>query len=195
MSGVTWPAAISSNRNCLARWSPLHGSDFFFVFILGDMPSKLWCVTEAVVVEQANVNFRLYQPIEPAVNASKKPPSSSVSDCARLTSPSNSVSDSVRLNFPWVQFQIDFSDFILAPDWFHFHFRLLVWKIVKTPYLILVQIGSDWLFRFQIGFRLASDWLQSNFRLVVWKSLKTSYFRLVQIGSDWIQNESLWIFV
>ena len=86
--------------------------------------------------------------------------------------------------------QIDSSDFRLASDWLQSNFRLVVWKTVKKSYFILVQIGSDWLFRFQIGFRLLSDSFQTD-SLKNCKSFRfhiyVDCFRLTLQISDWLQ--------
>ena len=96
---------------------------------------------------------------------------------------------------------VSFPDFRLTSYCFQIYFRLVVWKIIKTSDFRLVQIGSDWLFRFQIGlwdYRLDSDRLQIGFRFISDCSLEKPQFYdfiLVQIGSCWLQNEPLWIFV
>ena len=59
----------------------------------------------------------------------------------------------------------------------------------------MVQIGSDWIFRFHIGisdFKLDSDWFQIRFRLFSEKNCKK--FKC-QIGSDWFRLAWEWIAV
>ena len=112
-------------------------------------------------------------------------PSISASDYVSLTFSSSSFYDYVRLTFSSSSVSDWLLDFRLASYCFQFYYRLVVWKIVKTSDLGLVQIGTDRLLRFQIGlsdFRFDSDLFQIHFRLLSEKNSKIFRFH---IGSYW----------